>query len=67
MGSVAAARRYPVKSMPGESVRAALVTERGLAGDRGFGALGAHDAAGSAKPTPVGAVAEAIRAVRGRR
>lgn len=33
MGSVAAVRRYPVKSMPGESVRAALVTGRGLAGD----------------------------------
>lgn len=33
-GTVARLRRYPVKSMLGEDLRAADVTERGLAGDR---------------------------------
>ena len=33
-GTVAALRRYPVKSMLGENVRASDVTRRGLAGDR---------------------------------
>ena len=35
-GSVGALWRYPVKSMMGEEVNAAEVTERGLVGDRGF-------------------------------
>lgn len=34
LGTVAVLRRYPVKSMLGEELRAADVTERGLAGDR---------------------------------
>jgi len=34
IGTVAVLRRYPVKSMLGEELRAATVTERGLAGDR---------------------------------
>ncbi|MFE0513791.1 MOSC N-terminal beta barrel domain-containing protein [Streptomyces sp. NPDC058964] len=33
-GARAVLRRHPVKSMPGERIRAAEVTERGLAGDR---------------------------------
>src|SRR5690348_9537579 len=33
-GTVAALRRYPVKSMLGEDLRASDVTRRGLAGDR---------------------------------
>lgn len=36
VGTVAALWRYPVKSMLGERVDSALVTERGLAGDRGY-------------------------------
>jgi hypothetical protein len=34
VGTVAVLRRYPVKSMLGEELRTAEVTERGLAGDR---------------------------------
>ena len=34
IGTIAVLRRYPVKSMLGEELRAADVTERGLAGDR---------------------------------
>lgn len=34
LGTVAVLRRYPVKSMLGESLRACDVTGRGLAGDR---------------------------------
>jgi uncharacterized protein len=34
LGTVAVLRRYPVKSMLGESLRACGVTGRGLAGDR---------------------------------
>ena len=37
VGSVALLRRYPVKSMLGEELRAADVTERGLPGDRALG------------------------------
>ncbi len=36
LGSVAALWRYPVKSMMGEELNAAEVTERGLAGDRAY-------------------------------
>ena len=36
LGTVAVLRRYPVKSMLGEELRAADVTARGLAGDRGL-------------------------------
>jgi len=37
VGSVTLLRRYPVKSMLGEELRAADVTERGLPGDRALG------------------------------
>src|SRR5712691_4417653 len=36
VGSVAALWRYPVKSMMGEELNAAEVTDRGLLGDRQF-------------------------------
>src|SRR5262249_55685529 len=36
LGSVVALWRYPVKSMMGEELNAADVTERGLLGDRAF-------------------------------
>jgi len=36
VGRVAEIRRYPVKSMLGESIRRTDVSERGLAGDRGY-------------------------------
>ncbi len=49
MGSVAAVRRYPVKSMLGESVRSARVGARGVEGDRGFAVVDAKGAVGSAK------------------
>jgi uncharacterized protein len=44
IGIVAVLRRYPVKSMLGEEVRAAEVTERGLAGDRALALV--HPATG---------------------
>jgi uncharacterized protein YcbX len=37
LGSVAALWRYPVKSMSGEELNAAELTQRGLVGDRAFG------------------------------
>src|ERR1700761_4423480 len=37
LGTVAVLRRYPVKSMLGEDLRACEVTARGLAGDRVLG------------------------------
>src|SRR6266496_3919964 len=40
-GSVAALWRYPVKSMMGEELNAAKVTERGLVGDRQFAVVDA--------------------------
>src|SRR5258708_37324014 len=40
-GSVAALWRYPVKSMLGEELNAAQVTERGLLGDRQFAVVDA--------------------------
>jgi uncharacterized protein len=42
-GSVVSVRRYPVKSMLGEALNAADVTERGLLGDRVFGLVDAAD------------------------
>ncbi len=38
-GSVVALWRYPVKSMMGEELNAAVVTERGLLGDRAYALL----------------------------
>src|SRR6185437_9221879 len=37
LGTVAVLRRYPVKSMLGENLRACAVTGRGLTGDRVLG------------------------------
>jgi uncharacterized protein YcbX len=41
-GSVVGLWRYPVKSMMGEEVNAAEVTERGLVGDRRFAVVDAE-------------------------
>ena len=49
MGTVTALYRYPVKSMLGEAVAAATVSERGLAGDRTYAVLDGTGAVGSAK------------------
>ncbi|MFD8986223.1 MOSC domain-containing protein [Streptomyces sp. NPDC059564] len=49
MGTVAALRRYPVKSMLGEALTAVKVTEEGLSGDRKFAVLDEAGAVGSAK------------------
>ncbi|MFD8307829.1 MOSC N-terminal beta barrel domain-containing protein [Streptomyces sp. NPDC059690] len=49
MGTVAALYRYPVKSMLGEAVIAAAVTERGFAGDRVYAVL--DDAGARRAPT----------------
>ncbi|MFD9564436.1 MOSC N-terminal beta barrel domain-containing protein [Streptomyces sp. NPDC059994] len=42
-------RRYPVKSMLGEEVASARITERGVAGDRMLAVVGEQAAVGSAK------------------
>lgn len=42
VGRVAEIRRYPVKSMLGESIARADVSERGLAGDRGYALVDAE-------------------------
>ncbi|WP_406129730.1 MOSC domain-containing protein [Streptomyces canus] len=49
MGTVTALYRYPVKSMLGEAVIAAAVTEGGLSGDRVYAVLDETGAVGSAK------------------
>jgi uncharacterized protein len=49
MGTVAAVRRYPVKSMLGEALSSAWVTERGVHGDRAFAVLDEMGAVGSVK------------------
>jgi uncharacterized protein YcbX len=43
MGQVGAVRRYPVKSMLGEELECATVTEGGLAGDRAFALVDESD------------------------
>ena len=43
LGSVVALARYPVKSMMGEELNAAEVTERGLLGDRAFAVVDRAD------------------------
>jgi uncharacterized protein YcbX len=43
IGSVVSLWRYPVKSMQGEELNAATVTERGLLGDRAFALVDAAD------------------------
>ncbi|MEU8437609.1 MOSC domain-containing protein [Streptomyces sp. NPDC029216] len=49
MGTVAALRRYPVKSMLGEDLASVAVTRAGLSGDRTYAALDEAGAVGSAK------------------
>src|SRR5438445_13596266 len=43
LGSVVSLWRYPVKSMVGEEVNAADVTERGLLGDRAYALVDSAD------------------------
>jgi uncharacterized protein YcbX len=43
LGTVAALYRYPVKSMLGERLQSAELTERGIAGDRGWAVLDRSD------------------------
>src|SRR5215208_8140072 len=43
LGSVVSLWRYPVKSMMGEELNAAEVTERGLLGDRAYGLVDRSD------------------------
>ncbi|MGO8736134.1 MAG: MOSC domain-containing protein [Terriglobia bacterium] len=43
VGSIVSLWRYPVKSMMGEEVNAAGVTERGLLGDRGYAIVDSSD------------------------
>ena len=43
VGSVVTLWRYPVKSMLGEELNASNVTERGLAGDRGYALVDSAD------------------------
>src|SRR2546428_11135367 len=52
VGSVVGLWRYPVKSMMGEELNAAEVTERGLVGDRQFAVVAAATgkAAGAKNP-----------------
>src|SRR5947209_13517200 len=50
LGSIVALWRYPVKSMLGEELNAAEVTERGLLGDRAYALVDQSDGkVGSAK------------------
>src|SRR5919206_4846084 len=43
LGSVVALWRYPIKSMMGEELNAAEVTERGLLGDRAYAVVDSSD------------------------
>ncbi|MFF2012336.1 MOSC domain-containing protein [Streptomyces sp. NPDC058195] len=49
MGTVAAVRRYPVKSMLGEDLASVMVTHAGLSGDRSYAVIDETGAIGSAK------------------
>ncbi|MFF3604339.1 MOSC domain-containing protein [Streptomyces sp. NPDC002463] len=49
MGTVAAVRRYPVKSMLGEALVSVMVTRAGLSGDRSHAVLDETGAIGSVK------------------
>ncbi|MBD0742236.1 MOSC domain-containing protein [Streptomyces sp. CBMA152] len=49
IGTVAALRRYPVKSMLGEDLASVVVTQAGLSGDRTHAVLDEAGAVGSAK------------------
>jgi uncharacterized protein YcbX len=49
LGTIAAINRYPVKSMMGEELNAALVTGMGLAGDRAYALVDGDGRIGTAK------------------
>lgn len=49
LGIIAAINRYPVKSMMGEELNAALVTSAGLAGDRAYALVDGDGRIGTAK------------------
>lgn len=49
VGTVAAVRRYPVKSVLGEALASVMVTYAGLSGDRSHAVLDETGAIGSVK------------------
>lgn len=49
LGTIAAINRYPVKSMMGEELNAALVTSGGMAGDRAYALVDGDGRIGTAK------------------
>jgi len=49
LGTIAAINRYPVKSMMGEELNAALVTPGGLSGDRAYALVDGDNRIGTAK------------------
>ena len=53
MATVAEIWRYPVKSMQGERIDAAHVTDAGLAGDRGYVVVDPALGFGACAATPV--------------
>src|SRR5499427_9567485 len=52
MGSVVSLWRYPVKSMMGEELNAADVTERGLLGDRAYALVDTSDGKAATAKNP---------------
>jgi uncharacterized protein len=52
LGSVASLWRYPVKSMQGEELNAAEVTERGLLGDRAYALVDSSDGKAATAKNP---------------
>jgi uncharacterized protein YcbX len=52
VGSVVSLRRYPVKSMMGEELNAAEVTERGLLGDRAYALIDGSDGKAATAKNP---------------
>ena len=52
VGSVVSLRRYPVKSMMGEELNAAEVTERGLLGDRAYAVIDVSDGKAATAKNP---------------
>src|SRR5712692_11028320 len=52
LGSVVSLWRYPVKSMMGEELNAAEVTERGLLGDRAYALVDSSDGKAASAKNP---------------
>src|SRR5205814_4092911 len=52
LGAVASLWRYPVKSMMGEELNAAEVTERGLLGDRAYALVDSSDGKAATAKNP---------------